>query len=66
MALLTASTESALTEAGNSVLMASLFHGLAANFGFCVCVLHVTRHFTLTRLKLQKFYAYKATAEIQL
>ena len=35
MALLTVSTESALTEAGNSVLTASLFHGLAANFGVC-------------------------------
>ena len=29
MALLTVSTESALTEAGNYVLMASIFHGLA-------------------------------------
>ena len=34
MALLTVSTESALTEAGNSVLTASVFHELAANFGF--------------------------------
>ena len=33
MALLTASTESALTEVGNSVLTASVFHGLAVNFG---------------------------------
>ena len=66
MALLTVSIELALTEAGNFVLTASVFHGLAANFVFCVCVLHVTRHFTLTRLNLQKFYAYKATAEIQL
>ena len=56
MALLTVSTESALTEAGNSVLTASVFHGLAANFGFCACVLHVTRHSTLTRLA-QKFGA---------
>ena len=45
MALLTISTESALTEAGNSVLTASLFHRLAVNFGLCV-----TRHSTLTRL----------------
>ena len=44
MALLTVSTESALTEAGNYVLTASVFHGLAANLGFCACVLHVTRH----------------------
>ena len=47
MALLTVSTEFALTEAGNYVLTASVFHGLAANFGFCACVLHVTRHSTL-------------------
>ena len=56
MALLTVSTELALTEAGNSVLTASVFHGLAANFGLCTCVLHVTRHFGLTRLA-QKFGA---------
>ena len=56
MALLTVSAESALTEAGNSVLTASLFHELAANFGFCAVVLHVTRHSTLTRLA-QKFGA---------
>ena len=31
-ALLTVNTESALTEAGNFVLTASVFHGLAANF----------------------------------
>ena len=54
MALLTVSTESALTEAENSVLTASVFHGLAANFGFCVCALRVTRHSMLTRLA-QKF-----------
>ena len=42
MALLTLSTESALTEAQNYVLTASVFHGLAANFCFCACVLHVT------------------------
>ena len=56
MALLTVSTESALMEAGNSVLTASVFHRYAANFGFCACVLHVTRHSTLTRLA-QKFGA---------
>ena len=56
MALLTKSTESALTEAGNSVLTASVFHWLAANFGLCACVLHVTRHSALTRL-VQKFGA---------
>ena len=57
MALLTVSTESALTELGNSVLTASVFHGLAANYGFCACVLPVTtcRHSTL----------YKASAEIR-
>ena len=44
MALLTVKTKLALTEAGNSVLTASVFHGLAANFCFCPCVLHVTRH----------------------
>ena len=54
MALLTVSTESALTEAGTSVLTASVFHVLAGNFGFCACVLHITRHSTLTRLA-QKF-----------
>ena len=43
MALLTVSTELALTEAGNIVLMASVFHGLSANFGFCACVLRITR-----------------------
>ena len=53
-ALLTVSTESALTKAGNSVLMASEFHGLAVNFGFCACVLHVTRQCMVTRLA-QKF-----------
>ena len=58
MALRTVSTESALKEAGNSVLTASVFHGLAANFGFCACVLNFTRHSTLTRLA-QKFGAYK-------
>ena len=52
MALLTISKELALTEAGNSVLMSSVFHRLAGNFGFCVCVLHVTRHSTLSQLAL--------------
>ena len=50
MTLLTASTESALTEAWNSVLTASVFHGITANFGFCACILHVTRHSMLPRL----------------
>ena len=53
MALLTVSKEPALTETGNSVLTASVFHGLAANYA---CVLNVTRHYTLTRLA-QKFGA---------
>ena len=56
MALLTVSTELALTEAGNFMLTASLFHGLVANFGFCACVLNVTRHSKLSRLA-QKFDA---------
>ena len=56
MALLIVSTESALTEAGNSVLTASVFHGLVANFGFSACVLPVTRHSALTR-RAQKFGA---------
>ena len=38
MALLTVRTKSALTEAGNYLLTASVFHGLAADFGFCACV----------------------------
>ena len=50
MALLTVGTESALTEAGNAVLTASVFHGLAASFDFCACELHVIRHSMLTRL----------------
>ena len=60
MALLTLSTESALTEAGNSVLTANVFLGLAVNFCFCACILRV-RHSMLTRLT---FYAYKASAEV--
>ena len=55
MTLLTVSIASMLTEAGISVLKASVLHGLAANFGFCVCVLHVT----------SAFFAYKASAEIR-
>ena len=50
MALLTVSSESALTATGNYLLTARVFHGLAANFGFCACVLYVTRQYTLTRL----------------
>ena len=42
--------KSALTEAENSVLIASIFHGLAVNFSLCTCAIHVTRHSTLTRL----------------
>ena len=57
MALLTVSTASALMEAGNLVLTASVFHGLVENFGFCPCVLRVTRHSTLTRIA-QKFSAW--------
>ena len=48
MVLLTVS-KSALTEAGNSVLAASVFHGLAGIVGLCACVLHVTRRSTLTQ-----------------
>ena len=60
MALLIVSTESAITEPGNSVLTASVFYGLAANFGFCV--LHITRHSTLTRLA-EKFGACTSSGE---
>ena len=56
MALLTVSKESALAEAGNSVYTASVFHGLAANFGFCACLLHVSRHSTLERLAQKAGY----------
>ena len=34
---------------GSRVLTVSVFHVLAANLGFCACVLHVTRHSTLSR-----------------
>ena len=50
MAPLTVSKESMLMEAGNFVLRSSVFHELAGNFGFFACVLHVTRHSTLTQL----------------
>ena len=47
--------ESALAEAGNSVLTPSVLHWLAGNFGLCGWVLHVyTRHSTTTQLA-QKF-----------
>ena len=36
------------------MLTTSVFHGLATDFGFCACVLLVTRHSMLTRLA-QKF-----------
>ena len=49
-ALLTISKESALVEVGNSALTSSVFDGLVGNFGLCACVLHVTRHSTLTKL----------------
>ena len=44
MALLTVSTESPITKGGNSVLMASVSHELAANVCFWACVPHVTKH----------------------
>ena len=50
MALLTV-TKGTFAEAGNSVLTASVFQGLARNFGLCACVVQV-------------FYAYTASAEI--
>ena len=56
MALLTVSTKSTLTKAGNSVRPASIFHGLAENICFCACLLNITRHSMLTRLS-QKFGA---------
>ena len=49
MALLTVSAESAFTEAGISVLKASVFYGLAANFGSCACVLLIIRHSMITK-----------------
>ena len=62
MALLTVSTESALTEAGNSVLTASVFHRYATHFGFRVCILNVTMHSALTRLS-QKFWRLHVSGE---
>ena len=53
-ALLTISKESALAEAGNSVLTSSIFLGLAGKFGLCACVLHVTRYSTQIVLKFGK------------
>ncbi len=62
MALLTKSKESTLTEAENSVLTSTVFQGLAGNFGLCACVLHVTRHSSLTQIA-QKFDACKIGGE---
>ena len=50
MALLTISNESALAEAGNYMLMSSVFHRLAVNFSLCAYLLHVSRHYVLTQL----------------
>ena len=50
---ITRSKESALIESVNSALLLSVFHGLAGNVCLCMCILHVTRHSTLTRLKQQ-------------
>ncbi len=62
--LLTVSKESTLTEteAENSMLTSSVFQGLAENFGFFSCVLHVTRHSSLTQLA-QEFDACKISGE---
>ncbi len=57
MALLTVSNKSALTEAGNFALTSSIFHGFSRDIllvYLCTCVLHVTRHSSLTQLA-QKF-----------
>ncbi len=62
MALLTVSKESALTEAGNSTLLSSVFHRLAGNFCLCARVHHVSRHSSLTQLA-QKFSACKISRE---
>ncbi len=62
MALLTKSKESTLTETENSVLTSSIFQGLAENLGLCACVLHVTRHSSLTQMA-QKFDACKIGGE---
>ena len=50
MALLTVSTESALTEAGNSLLTSSVFHELAGNVCLLTWVHHDTRQSSLTQL----------------
>ena len=42
MALLTLSSESALTKAGNSTLTLSKFHGVAGN-AWCMCAFHFSR-----------------------
>ena len=55
MALLTVSKESALVEAGNSVLSSSVFQWLEGNFVLCAYLLHVTGHSTLTVRLAQKF-----------
>ena len=54
MALLTASKESALTEAGNSALTSNIILRLAGNFYLCACALHITGHYLLAQLA-QKF-----------
>ena len=55
MALLTVSTESAFGSM-EYVLTASVFHGLAANLGFCTCVLNVT---------IGILYLHKSSSEIR-
>ena len=52
MALLIVSKESELTETGNSALTPSVFPRLGRNVGSCACILHVTRHSTLTQLQI--------------
>ena len=59
MTLLTLYKEAALAEAGNLALTSSIFHGLAASFGLCACVLQ----FTITRYSM---LIYTACAEILL
>ena len=51
----------ALTEAGNSALMSSVFHRLAGNFGLCMCRLQASRLSSLTKLA-QKFSSCPARA----
>ena len=57
MALNTISKETVLAGAGNSALASSKFHGLEGNFGVCLCILHITRHSSLSQLA-QKFGAF--------